>query len=196
MEHHLKPQLGHLHVDKLTTHDIDDFYAWLLTSGRRDGSPLAVGTVARIHGVLHRAFAQAVRWDWVWFNPVSNASPPRVPPAEVRAPTLEAVVGLLEFVRGENRALFTYLRLAASTGARRSQLLGLRWGEVDFRHSAVGFTRAYVEGDAGAVLRATKTHRTYRVAIDQATVAALIDHWHSASQGATTPGAPVTRADL
>jgi integrase len=112
----------------------------LVHGGGRDGAPLAPGRVTRIHGVLHRAFAQAVRWEWVWFNPVSNASPPRVPPPEVRPPTIDAVVALLHSVRGKDPCLFTYLQLAASTGARRSQLLGLRWGEIGFAQRSIGFT--------------------------------------------------------
>jgi integrase len=67
---HLKPDLGHLDVVKLTTEDIDDYYGHLLGHGGRDGGPLAPGTVTRIHGVLHRALAQAVRWEWMWSNPV------------------------------------------------------------------------------------------------------------------------------
>ncbi|HWM20024.1 MAG TPA: hypothetical protein VNO51_10075, partial [Ilumatobacteraceae bacterium] len=116
-----------------TTADIDDLYGYLVHGGGRDGAPLAPGRVTRIHGVLHRAFAQAVRWEWVWFNPVSNASPPRVPPPEVRPPTVDAVVALLRSVCGKDPCLFAYLQLAASTGARRSQLLGLRWGRDRLR---------------------------------------------------------------
>jgi hypothetical protein len=74
---HLKPDLGHLGVVKLTTEDIDDYYGHLLGRGGRDGGPLAPGTVTRIHGVLHRALAQAVRWEWMWWNPATNATPPR-----------------------------------------------------------------------------------------------------------------------
>jgi integrase len=65
-----------------------------------------------------------------------------------------------------NPGLYAYLRLAASTGARRSQLLALRWAEVDESRRAVAFTRALVEGPNGPVMRATKTHRTYRVELD------------------------------
>lgn len=91
IEHHLKPHLGHLPVGKLTTADVDDLYGYLLQGGGPGGAPLSPGRVVRIHGVLHRAFAQAVKWEWVWFNPVSNATPPRVPPPEVRPPTVDAV---------------------------------------------------------------------------------------------------------
>jgi integrase len=104
------------------------------------------------------------------------ASPPRVAPAEVRPPAPDQVRRLLAHVHEHDPDFATYLWLAASTGARRSQLLGLRWAEVDLRHAAIGFARAYVDGPSGRVLRATKTHRTYRVAIDQATIERLVEH--------------------
>ena len=78
IERHLKPLLGHLAVNKLTTVDIDDVYRHLLRAGGAEGRPLAAGTVHRVHVVLHRALTQAVRWEWVWLNPATAASPPRV----------------------------------------------------------------------------------------------------------------------
>ncbi len=75
VEHHLKPHLGHLAVAKLTTADIDDFYAHLRRSGGSEGRSLAPGTVHRVHVVLHRALAQAVPWEWTWVNPATDASP-------------------------------------------------------------------------------------------------------------------------
>ncbi|HVW32767.1 MAG TPA: site-specific integrase [Acidimicrobiia bacterium] len=173
---HLAPELGHLRVDKLTTADIDDFYSHLLRSGGRNGWPLGAGTVHRIHVVLHRALAQAVRWEWIWLNPATSASPPRVPPAEVHPPDPAQVADLLAFVRERSPALFVFLRLAVSTGARRSQLLALRWCDVDFDRGALSFTRAAVKGQHGVELRPTKTHRTYRVEIDHDTLAVVADY--------------------
>lgn len=117
---YLKPYLGHLAVAKLTAEDIDDFYGHLLRVGGRKDRPLAPGTVARVHGVLHRALTQAVRWEWIWLNPAANAGPPRVPPAEIRPPSPEQVARLLEAVKKEDPPLFCFLRLAASTGSRRA----------------------------------------------------------------------------
>ena len=188
IECHLKPLLGHLPVNKLTTVDIDDVYRHLLRAGGAEGRPLAAGTVHRVHVVLHRALTQAVRWEWVWLNPASAASPPRVSPAEVRPPTPDQVQRLLAHVEERDPDFATYLWLAASTGARRSQLLGLRWVEIDVRHAAIGFTRAYVEGPSGPVLRATKTHRTYRVAIDEATMQRLIGHRRQCEARAESSG--------
>lgn len=192
VECHLKPHLGHLDLAKLTTADVDDFYAHLLRAGGRNDRPLAPGTVARVHGVLHRALAQAMRWDWIWLNPASNATPPRVSPAEVRPPSREQVAKLLDWARKEDPPLFCYLRLAASTGARRSQLLGLRWVDVDEERGAIAFTRALVEGPDGPELRSTKTHRTYRVELDAETLNVLIAHRTWAKSRAQDVGAELT----
>jgi integrase len=191
VEHHLKPHLGHLAVNKLTTVDIDDLYRHLLRSGGRHGRPLAPGTVQRVHVVLHRAFTQAVRWEWVWLNPARDASPPRVPPAEVRPPSPDQVHRLLAYVEDRDPDFATYLWLAASTGARRSQLLGLRWSEIDIAHAAIGYARAFVEGPTGPVLRATKSHRVYRVAIDRSTIRRLVTHRRQAEARATAQGLQV-----
>ena len=104
------------------------------------------------------------------------ASPPRVEPADVRPPSVEQVRRLLEVVRDDDVAFFTYLHLAVITGARRSQLLALRWSDVDVDHAALGLSRALVEGPTGPVLRPTKNRRTYRVALDPATVELLCAH--------------------
>jgi integrase len=147
---YVKPHLGHLHVVKLTTEDIDDFYGHLLRAGGRNDRPLAPGTVSRVHGVLHRALAQAVRCDCFCLNPASNASPPRVPPAEIRPPSPERMARLLEAVKQDEPALFCFIRLAASTGARRGQLLALRWKAFDWEAGAIAFTRSLVQGPHGA----------------------------------------------
>jgi hypothetical protein len=63
IDRHLTPCLAHLAIAKLTTADIDDFYGHLLRRGGKDERPLAPGTVQRTHVVLHRALAQAVRWN-------------------------------------------------------------------------------------------------------------------------------------
>jgi len=186
---HLKPHLGHLDLAKLTTGDIDDFYAYLLRAGGRDDRSLAPGTVARVHAVLHRALAQALRWEWIWLNPASNATPPRVAPAEVRPPSPRQVAILLDWARRKDPPFFCYLRLAVSTGARRSQLLALRWGDIDEERAAIAFSRALVEGPDGPELRSTKTHRTYRVELDAETLDVLVAHRATAKARAEDVGA-------
>ena len=65
----------------------------------------------------------------------------RVEPVDIRPPSVEQVRRLLQVVFDDNLAFFTYLHLAVMTGARRSQLLAMRWSGVDFDHAALGFSQ-------------------------------------------------------
>jgi site-specific recombinase XerC len=95
-------------------------------------------------------------------------------------------------VAATDPALFTYLRLAVSTGARRSQLLALRWAEIDLGRAAIAFTRALVEGADGPVLAPTKTRRSYRVTLDAESLAVLVRHRQAAEAVARQVGAELT----
>ena len=173
VECHLKPDLGHLHLAKLTTADIDDFYAHLLRAGWRDDRPLAPGTVARVHAVLHRALAQAMRWDWIWLNPASSASPPRVPTPEIRPPSPGQVAVLLDWSRRGSCALLLPETRGLDWSLSESAS-GAAGGDVDVEGAAIAFTRALVEGPDGPELGSTKSHRTYRVELDAETLDVLM----------------------
>jgi integrase len=181
VERHLKPGLGELLVGDLTTAIVDYFYVGLRTDGRIDGRPLAVGTVRRIHSTLHAALAQAQRWSWVYDNVADHACPPRDMPIEMRPPTPRQVAQLLESVVGE-ALLHLYLTLAVTTGARRGQLLALRWIAVDLMGGSLSIQRSVVEGPDGPVLVPTKNHRSHRVALDSASLGLLREHHDALSE--------------
>jgi integrase len=183
IERHLKPGLGDILVGDLTAAIVDGFYNDLRSVGRIDGKPLAVGTARRIHSALHAALGQAQRWSWVFENVADHATPPRDEPAEMRPPTPGHVAQLLEFVAREP-ALHLYLTLAATTGARRGQLLALRWIDVDLVGGGLSIQRSLVEGPESPLLVPTKTRRSYRVALDAASLDLLRrHHWAASADG-------------
>ena len=63
--------------------------------------------------------------------------------------------------------------LAAVTGARRAQLLGLRWHNVHLETHRVSFCAGWVEGPDGPVLAPTKTKRPHSVDLDPTTCVLL-----------------------
>jgi integrase len=83
------------------------------------------------------------------------------------------VASLLSFVGRSDPALQLYLMLAATTGARRGQLLALRWGDVDLVVGCLRVQRSLVEGPTGPVLVPTKTRRGHRVSLDHASLELL-----------------------
>jgi integrase len=162
----LKPKLRHVLVRELQTVMIDDFYASLGVNGAAQGAALSRGSVLRVDGVFHRALAQAVRWEWIWSNPATTASPPRLEAPEMRPPSPDEMIRLLDHVAADQPLVHLFLVLAATSGARRGQLLALRWKDVDFEHESLSFQRALVEGPNGPILAPTKTRRCHRVALD------------------------------
>jgi hypothetical protein len=84
---HLVPGLGDVRLQTLRDEHIDAFYGELRRGGGRNGEPLSPGTVHRVHVVLHRALAQALRWEWLWVNPAASASPPSCEPAPIYPPS-------------------------------------------------------------------------------------------------------------
>ena len=69
--------------------------------------------------------------------------------------------------------MHAFLFLAALTGARRAQLLGLRWHNVHFDTNRLSFCAGWVEGPDGPVLTTTKTERSHGVDLDPDSFAVL-----------------------
>jgi integrase len=173
---------------------IDATYAELRRYGGVGRRPLAAGTLARVHVVLRAALSQAVRWGWIWDNPVERAHRLVTVTRELRPPTPQELRSLLDHVGTRDPQLHTLLVLAAFTGARRAQLLGLRWHNVHLAVKRVSFSAGWVEGPDGPVLTATKTKRRHVVDLDRCTVDVLVDR--AANRGChARPGAFVFSDD-
>ena len=122
--------IAKVRLAKLSTVDVDRWHSRLARNGVGDGS------IRNQHQVLRAAVTQAVRWGWVMTNVVAVAQLGRrkqVPRAlgedDVRR-VLAASEELADALEVEPAAPIA-LRLAAITGARRSELAALRWEDLD-----------------------------------------------------------------
>jgi integrase len=200
LDAHLLPHIGDIRLGKLTTAKIDSLYKLLSERGGRSGKPLAPATVRRTHNVLHRALAQAVRWGWLAVNPATAASPPRLPSRDLHPPTPDQVRRLFGHAAQDEPAFAVFLQLAAATGARRGELVALRWPDVDLAAGVVTIARGAVQGTNGLVIKDTKTHSTRRLALDAPTVTLLAEHRQAAESmaqacGVELPGAAFVFSD-
>lgn len=180
-------------IDRLRTSDLDRFYAGLRQHGGRGGRPLSVASVRRVHNVVRSALSQAVRWEWLAANPASKASPGPVSATVLQPPDASAVAALLERAEQDSPAFALFLVLAAVTGARRGELLALRWPDVDQDGASLTIARAICEGPEGPVERPRpKTAGSVRrIALDEATVALLGAHRARMAEAALACGVPL-----
>lgn len=130
--------------------------------------------IRRVHNALRRAYKLGVRWEIVPRNPVVDASPPSVSRPDIVPPDKEGVDRLVNAADGD---MLTWLIVSATTGARRGEVAGLQWGDIDWNNGAIKFHRAIAYTPAAGVHpKETKTGRVKVVSIDAGTVAALKDH--------------------
>jgi integrase len=170
----ITPELGAVSLARLRPITLDRFYGRLLApGGARSGGSLAPATVRRIHGIIRRALAQGVRWGWLGTNPAASASPPRVSAPSIQPPTPAELATLLDAAERSDPELATFLVLSAATGARRSELVALRWSDLDLQRSVVIIARGIVVGPDGIVEKDTKTHQARRITLDHVTTDAL-----------------------
>jgi integrase len=174
---HIVPALGAVPLARLRTPQLDSFYGKLRESGGANGRPLSPASVRQVHAIVRRALSQGVRWGWINTNPAANASPPRIRRTEIRPPEPADVVRLVSGAEEVNPDLGCFLRLSATTGARRGELCGLRWRDVDFSAGALTISTSIVEDARGiAIVKDTKTHAARRIALDPVSLEALAAH--------------------
>jgi integrase len=167
------PRIGRVPIQAVRPSTITKLYRDLLTSGGRDGQPLAVATVTHLHAVLRKAFRDAVIVDeLIGSNPVERAKRPR---AQAQEPgTVWTIAQLRAFLAtAQQHRLFAFFHVAAYTGACRGELLNLRWKDIDLDGKKITITGSTAVIAGERVNGTTKSGRTRVVSIDDETVAVL-----------------------
>ncbi len=160
---HLIPNLGDIPLGKLGPLQVQQYYAHALASGRMDrrAGNLSPQTVVHHSRILHEAMQTAVKWQLIPRNPCDGAEPPRVVRAEMHILTPEQVGRLLETAR--ESSVYVAIVLAIATGARRGEILALRWTDVDLDAATIAINRALEKTKAGIAYKEPKTARSRRV---------------------------------
>jgi integrase len=176
IDRHVKPHIGGLRLQAVRPGQISKLYQDLVTTGGRGGAGLSPRTVEYVHAVLRKAFRDAVVVEQLLVsNPVERAKRPRNAVHEQgEVWTGEQLLAFLGQAR-EHR-LFAFYYLAAYTGARRGELLNLRWRDIDLaaREVRISGSAAVVAGKR--IEGTTKTGRSRVVSIDAETVQVLREH--------------------
>jgi integrase len=76
--------------------------------------------------------------------------------------------------------LAVYLWLAAVTGARRGELCGLQWADIDLDASVIHIASSYLARGGQKLRKDTKTHQHRNLAIDPVTCALLAERQRDA----------------
>jgi integrase len=164
-----KRDIGAVPLRNLNGAHLNVLYAELESEG------LSIATRRLVHAVLRRALNDAVRWEKLVRSPAAAADPPSLPRSHAQAWTASELRRFLAHVADDR--LYALWRLAATTGMRRGELLGLPWRCVDLEGSRIRVEQQLVPTAGGATFGPPKSRRSERtIALDAVTADALRHH--------------------
>lgn len=152
------PPLGRIPLAKLAPADVERVTGALVTGG------LSPNTAAHARVALRRALGDAQRDGLVARNVAALARPPRVPSRDLRAGRdyLEPADLRRLLDATADHPLGPLVALAATTGLRQGELLGLAWEDVDTAAGTLRVRRALARSWDGWALAEPKTPRSRR----------------------------------
>jgi integrase len=160
---HLIPVLGNIPLMQLRPEHLQRYYSEKLAVGRHDRKgALSQTTVSHHHTCIHRALKMALRWGLISRNPADAVVPPRPQRSEMHTMTEDEINTFLEAAKKTPYYLLFYLALF--TGMRRSELLALRWCDVDLLLCQAHVTRSLHRLRTGEIIfRNPKTAKARRM---------------------------------
>jgi integrase len=158
-------------LQRLRGSDLEGYYATLT---------LKATSVRVHHAVLHRALKKAVKDRLLTINPATDAE--RVKPSKDHKSVREQAWTQLEARRflatasKQSAQLAAFYTLALDTGARKSELHGLLWTDVDFEKGTVTIERQLDLAGEQPTFGPTKTGTTRVVTLGGTTLTRLQAH--------------------
>jgi integrase len=134
----VRPAWGELNIRAVRTIAVERWLGQLL---RSDGSPIAASTKAKIRNLMSVLFNHAIRHEWLeqGKNPIllvrQSAMRQKIP-EYLEVEELRALLSQLD------RCFRVMVFLDAVTGLRRSELLALKWEDIDFDRLQINVRRS------------------------------------------------------
>lgn len=164
------PAIGDVPILEVDPEHLDRWYREMVKGG------LAPTSTHRIHAIVRRSLNQAVKWGWLTSNPARQATPPSGRSKRRVFPDIAVIVELIEKAVADDPGWGLFLRVAAVSGMRRGELVGLRWAAVSFDPPSLDVTAAVVDVGGRLALKEPKWSSYRRVSIDAETARLFREH--------------------
>jgi integrase len=137
IERYISPRWGNYQLGDVRTVAVEDWLGSL---------PLANPTKAKIRNVFHAIYSHAQRYEWHDRNPITKVRQSAQREKEPDILDVEELIGLLDALPDPYR---TMVFVAAATGLRRGELIGLKWADIDFEAKEILQCRSVVNQNVG-----------------------------------------------
>lgn len=164
LDKHILPALGKVKLTDLNHRQVQRFVTSLSAQ-----KGLSAKTVRNIHGVLHNMLESAVRDELLLRNVSERCSLPRVTQHQVRAITTAELSRFLHAIDGKQFRNIFFIDIFS--GLRLSEILGLRWDDVDFDYDCIyvrqQLQQKQIKGDFSYFLAPPKEGKQRKIILAQ-----------------------------
>ncbi|MDL2238391.1 tyrosine-type recombinase/integrase, partial [Christensenellaceae bacterium OttesenSCG-928-K19] len=138
IQHHIKPYFDDKswYLHELESENLEQYYE------DKEEEGLSSNSVIKHHQVISSALAWAKKKKLVKINVASLADKPQKKGYKANYYTLDELNRLLD--ASKETPLETVILLAARYGLRKSEILGLRWGNIDFENRTISIAHKVV----------------------------------------------------
>lgn len=176
IENYLVPRLGTIKLQDLRPLHVEQFYNSMADLPGKSGRKLSPRTASQAGAILKTALKQAVEVEnLITVNPASRV---RLPKSNSNTPTPFTLNELKQFLTvASSHRLYFFFRLSAYTGARRGELLALRWSDFDGKTITISKNRT-MAGSEVVEQNSTKggNNGQRRVTLDSETIEQFKEH--------------------
>lgn len=157
--------MGHMKLKDIRPDTLNTLYSELGKPGQnqKTGGPLSAKTIVEHHRLIHSVLKQAVMEGLIPTNPADRVVPPKAERKEVNYFQPEEVERIRDALDGEPIKWKTLTHLFLITGARRGEILGIKWADCDFDRNTIHICRnVQYSKDRGIYIDTTKTKTSDR----------------------------------
>ena len=172
IDNHIKPNIGDIPLNKLSSLHLQKLYKKLLTSGRVErieskGQPkgLSAKTVRNINQVISSAMDFARDQKLISSNPTDGCALPKLEHKEMKTLPAEQLASFLREAKESGVFELYYIELyyiELATGLRRGELLGLKWEDIDLTQGNLQVQRQVARINGEVIEAPLKTKNAYR----------------------------------
>ena len=129
--------IGHIKLQDINVKILEDFYKEI-----RENTTYSDKTIQHFYTIINTALKRAILWGYITTNPNTFIEKPKVRKKEIEYYTPDEVDELLKALHDESLKYQAIIYLAIDSGARRGEIVGLTWNDIDFKNKTININKS------------------------------------------------------